>query len=102
MLGHAIDGDSQQWAAGFLLVDGDGSNWELALQSADVNRASDNPVHSVEPAAAKIRSADLYHRRPLWGGDLGAAVGYEQREREGPPGDSEDVRGFVQWTWEFQ
>ena len=101
-IGHALDGDSEQLAAGFLLANADGSSWELAVQSADVNRSSDNPVHSVEPAAAKIRSADLYHRRSLWGGDLSLAVGYEKREREGPPGDSEDLRGFVQWTREFQ
>jgi hypothetical protein len=101
-IGHAIDGDSEQFAAGAMLVNADGSSWELALQTVDVNRASDNPVHSVEPAAARIRSADLYHRRPLWGGDLSVAVGYEERERGGPPGDSQDVRGFVTWTWEFQ
>ena len=101
-IGHAIDGDSEQYAAGFLLANANGSSWELAVQSADVNRASANPVHSVELAAAKIRSADLYHRRPLWGGDLSVALGYEQREPEGPPGDSEDIRGFVSWTWEFQ
>jgi hypothetical protein len=101
-IGHALDGDSEQFAAGLLLANPDGSNWELAVQTADVNRASENPVHSVEPAAAKIRSADLYHRRSLWGGDLSLAIGYERREREGPPDDSEDLRGFVQWTWEFQ
>ncbi len=101
-IGHSLDGDSEQVAAGLLLANPDGSSWELAVQSADVNRASENPVHSVEPAAAKIRSADLYHRRSLWGGDLSLAIGYEQREREGPPDDSEDLRGFVQWTWEFQ
>jgi hypothetical protein len=101
-IGHALDGDSEQWAAGLLLANPDGSSWELAFQSADVNRASDNPVHSVEPAAAKIRSADLYHRRSLWGGDLSLAIGYEQRERGDSPADSEDLRGFMQWTWEFQ
>ena len=101
-IGHALDGDSEQVAAGVMLANPDGSSWELAAQYADVNRASDNPVHSVEPAAAKIRSADLYHRRSLWGADLSLGVGYERREREGPPGESDDMRGFVQWTWEFQ
>ena len=101
-IGHSLDGDSEQVAAGLLLVNAEGSSWELTVQSADVNRASANPVHSVEPAAAKIRSADLYHRRPLWGGDLSLAVGFERRERDAPPGDSEDVRGFVTWTWEFR
>jgi hypothetical protein len=98
-IGHAIDGDSEQWAAGFLLVDGDGSSWELALQSVDVNRASENPVHSVEPAAGQIRTADLYHRRALWGGELALSVGFEQTERTAAPGDEDGVRGLVQWTW---
>ena len=87
-IGHAIDGDSQQYAAGLLLANADGSNWELAAQSADVNRANANPVHSVEPAAAQIHSVDLYYRRSLWGGRLGLAIGYERRERTAPAGVS--------------
>jgi hypothetical protein len=101
-IGHALDGDSEQFAAGFMLVGADDSNWELAAQSAKVNRDSANPVHSVEPAAAKIRSADLYHRRALWGGELAVGVGYERREADAPARDSGDARGFVQWTWEFE
>jgi hypothetical protein len=101
-IGHAIDGDSEQYAAGLLLANADGSSWELALQTADVNRASANPVHSVEAAAARIRSADLYHRRPLFGGSLSLAVGFEERRRQGPPGDTDDLRAFVEWQREFQ
>jgi hypothetical protein len=101
-VGHALDGDSQQIAAGFMLVEPDGSSWELAAQSADINRESANPVHSISTAAAKIRSADLYHRRALWGGELAIAAGYEQRETDATAADTEDVRGFVQWTWEFE
>jgi hypothetical protein len=101
-IGHALDGDSEQWAAGLLLVNADGSNWELAAQAADVNRGSANPVHSVEPEAAKIRSADLYHRRSLWDGELTLALGYEERERDSDAEASGDVRGFVQWTREFE
>jgi hypothetical protein len=100
-IGHAIDGDSEQYAAGILIVNPDGTSWELAAQSADVNRASAIPVHSVEPAAAQIRSVDLYHRRSLWGGHLSLAVGYERRERTAPAGDSEQVRGHAQWMREF-
>ncbi len=101
-IGHAIDGDSEQVAAGFLLVDGNGNQWELAAQTSDVNRGSANPVHSVEPAATRIRSADLYHRRAVWGGELAIAAGYERRERDAPGLDTEDVRGFVQWTRQFE
>lgn len=98
-IGHAIDGDSEQFALGLLLAAADGSSWEIAAQTVDVNRASQNPVHSVEPEAARIDSADLYHRRSLWGGDLSVGVGYERRDREGAAPDTDDVRGFVQWTW---
>ena len=101
-LGHAIDGDSEQLAAGLLLVNADGSQWELAAQSSKINRASANPVHSVEPAAARIHSADLYHRRVLWGGELAAGVGYERRERDSPESDTDGARGFVQFTWELE
>jgi Capsule assembly protein Wzi len=100
-IGHSIDGDSEQVAAGLLLVNGDGSGWELAVQSAKLNRGSANPVHSVEPAAADSLSADLYYRRPLWDGDLAIAVGYEERERDAPAEDTSDLRGFLQLTWEF-
>ena len=46
-VGHAIDGDSQQLAAGFMLVNPGGDSWEFALQDADINRESANTVHSV-------------------------------------------------------
>ncbi len=101
-VGHALDGDSEQIAAGLLLVNADGSSWELAAQSADVNRAGSIPIHSVESGAAKIRSADLYHRRSLWGGELDLAVGYEDRDPESGEDESGEVRGFLQWTWEFR
>jgi hypothetical protein len=100
--GHALDGDSRQLAAGFMLVEPDGSSWELAVQSADINRESAHPVHSISLTAAKIHSADLYHRRALWGGELAIAAGYEQRETDATATVTEDVRGFVQWTWEFE
>ncbi|MGH8251508.1 MAG: capsule assembly Wzi family protein, partial [Steroidobacteraceae bacterium] len=81
-IGHALDGDSEQLAAGVMLVESDGSSWELAGQSARINRESANPVHSVATAAARIRSADLYHRRALWGGELSIGIGYERRESD--------------------
>ena len=98
VIGHAIDGDSQQLAAGLLLVAADGSSWELAAQSAKVNRAGANPVHSVLTFAAKIRSADAYHRRKLLGGDLSVGLGYEDSDQVGALSDGSDLRGFLQWT----
>jgi hypothetical protein len=102
VLGHAIDGDSQQLAAGFTLVDADGSSWELAAQSAEINRESANPVHSIATAAAKIHSADLYHRRAMLGGEFKIGLGYERRESDVIALESDGARGFVQWTWEFE
>jgi len=99
-LGHALDGDSEQWAGGFLLVDGHGRRWELALQDAEVNRAGANPVHSVALAPTDIRSADLYHRRALLGGELSLSVGYE--ERSAAALDESGARGFVEWRVEIQ
>jgi hypothetical protein len=101
-LGHSIDGDSEQWAAGLLLVDGGGQEWELAFQDADVNRASANPVHSVAAGATAIRSADLYHRRALLGGQLSLGIGYEEREAEADAQSEDHVRGFVEWRLNFQ
>jgi hypothetical protein len=101
-IGHATDGDSEQWAAGLMLVNGDGSNWELAAQSVRANRASANPVHSVVLEATRIRSADLYHRRSLLGGELSLAVGYEERESVAAGLDEGDVRGLLQWQKDFR
>ncbi len=101
VIGHAIDGDSQQIAVGAMLVNGDGSSWELAGQSAKINRKSANPVHSVAQIAAEIRSADLYYRRELFGGDLSLGVGYEDHEPTGSTGSDGKLRGFLQWTDEF-
>jgi len=101
-IGHALDGDSEQVAAGFMLVGGDGNSWELAIQNARVNRASANPVHSVSAGAAKIQSADLYHRRALLGGQLEISLGYERRESPEATLESDGPRGFVQWRREFE
>jgi len=89
-------------AAGLMLVNDDGSSWELAAQSAKVNRASANPVHSVAAEATRIRSADLYHRRALLGGELSLAIGYEERESVAAGLDEGDVRGLLQWRREFE
>jgi hypothetical protein len=101
-VGHALDGDSQQISAGFMLVEADGSSWELAAQSAEINRESANPVHSIATAAAKIHSADLYHRRAILGGEFKIGLGYERRESDVIALESDGARGFVQWTKEFE
>lgn len=101
VLGHAIDGDSRQLAAGFLLVNPGGDSWELALQEADINRAGLHPVNSVSRVPATLRSADLYHRREFAGGDLRIGVGYEQRDSALAAEDSEDFRGLLQWSMRF-
>jgi len=102
VLGHAIDGDSQQLAAGFLLVNPGGDSWEFAIQEADINREGVHPVNSVSLVPATIRSADLYHRREFFGGDLRIGVGYEERDSTLDIDDTEDVRGFLQWSASFE
>jgi len=101
-VGHALDGDSRQIAAGFMLVGGRGDSWELALQDADINREGANAVHSVSPVAAAIRSADLYHRRKLLGGELRLGIGYEEREIDVTGMDASDILGFAQWSASFK
>ncbi len=101
VIGHAIDGDSQQFSVGAMLVNGDGSSWEFAGQNARVNRASVNQVHSVAPLASEIRSADLYHRRAFLGGDVRIGLGYEELEVQVSGFRSSDVRGFLQWSGRF-
>jgi hypothetical protein len=100
-IGHAIDGDSRQAAAGAMLVNGDGSSWEMAIQAAKVNRQSANDVHSVSPVAAELRSADLHHRRALLGGDLRVGIGYEERETGDNDAKQGDFRGYLQWSGRF-
>lgn len=100
-IGHAIDGDSRQLAAGFMLVDDDGSSWELALQDARLNRKGVHEVHSVSPVANELSSVDLHHRRVLFGGDLRVGIGYEEREIE-LPGVREGFRGYLRWSGRFQ
>lgn len=101
-VGHAVDGDSEQIAAGAMLVNGDGSSWELAAQNARLNRASANPVHSITPLEADFRSADLYHRRVLFGGALKLGVGYEERKSNAPVFDSGGLRGLMEWSAQFR
>jgi hypothetical protein len=99
-IGHAIDGDSRQVAAGAMLVAGDGSSWELAFQEARLNRRSANEVHSVSPVANELRSVDLHHRRGLLGGDLRIGIGYEGLDVE-LPGSRDGIRGYLRWSGRF-
>lgn len=99
-IGHSIDGDSQQLDVGAMLVNGDGSNWEFAAQDANINRKGANPVQSISSVAAKIRSADVYYRRMLLGGDLKLGIGYE--EWDSSIMKFNDVRGMVEWSKPFE
>jgi hypothetical protein len=102
-IGHAIDGDSEQVAAGLAWVRGDGSSWGLAAQSARVNRGNANPVHSVSPVPLKIESADVEHRRALLGGELSISAGVERRDGEAAGLEEETVaRGFIRWVRAFE
>jgi len=101
VIGHSIDGDSRQIAAGLMLVNGDGSSWELALQDASVNRKGANPVQSVSPFPMDIASLDLHHRRTLFGGDLRVSIGYEERDADAEGVHQEDFRGYLQWSARF-
>ena len=88
-------------ALGAVLVTADGSSWEFAVQNAKINRASANAVHSVARFSTRLRSADVYHRRQLMGGDLALGLGYEDRDPVGSQGTDGDLRGFLQWTGRF-
>ncbi len=99
-IGHAIDGDSRQLAAGALLVNADGSSWELALQDSRLNRKGRNEVHSVSPVRDELRSVDLHHRRELFGGDLRVGIGYEERDVV-QPGVQDGFRGYLRWSGRF-
>jgi hypothetical protein len=102
VIGHAIDGDSQQFAVGVMLVNGDGSSWEIAAQDAKINREGANTVQSVSSVAARIKSADVYHRRILLGGDLKLGIGYEDWDSSTTGADSSDLRGMVEWSKQFE
>ncbi len=84
-----------------MLVDGDGSSWELALQHAKENRAGANPVHSVSLFPETIQSIDFHHRRMLFGGDLRVGIGYEERDAGDQGVHQEDFRGYLQWSGRF-
>jgi hypothetical protein len=85
-----------------MLVNADGSSWEITAQDVKVNRMSANPIQSVSSVAAEIQSADVYHRRDLVGGDLKVGVGYQRWDSTAPGQDSDEVRGFVEWARQFE
>lgn len=99
-IGHAVDGDSEQFAFGLTIVRGNGNSWSLAAQSVDVNRASANPVNSVSPVSVSIESADLDHRRRFLGGDLWVSLGVERQD--GGLDDGDNVRGYIRWVRKFE
>ena len=101
-IGHSLDGDSEQVAFGAMLVNADGSSWEIAAQDSKVNRESANPVHSVASVATRTWSADVSHRRSFFGGDLNAGVGYQDWSQVALGPSRGEARGFVQWTGQFK
>jgi hypothetical protein len=100
-LGHAIDGDSRQWAGALMLAGADGSSWEIAAQHVRVNRAGANEVHSVAAVPTTIRSADLHHRRTLLNGDLRVGIGYEQTDPAPADHQADKLRGYMEWSVQF-
>ncbi len=108
-IGHPMDNDGQMISLGGILVEQDGRSWNTLLRWTRVNRGErqgKDPLHSVSEDELNLVDAEISHRRPLRArgydlGTIGLGLGYGYRENVKTDEEHNDVRGFLEWTWDI-
>jgi hypothetical protein len=98
-----MDSDGKLTTLGIIYVDPRGQSWELRARTAELNRdaTTTEPNHTVAELATDLDSIDLYHHRPLFGGDLSAGAGFERRDVPSLSSREDEWRLSVDWAVEF-
>ncbi len=102
-IGHALDGDSEQVAAGMMLVEratAAAGSWRPRARRS-IARA---PIPCTPWRCSRLESAPptCIIGGPCWAGSSSLAIGYEERESASAGLDEGDVRGLVQWRREYK
>ena len=109
-LGAALDGDSEVYSIGLLLVDGRDHTWNGLLRFGEINQngagSGRDALHSVSPDELRIAGAQFSHKRPLSYGelDLGAlslGLGVQYSDNQVTGRSDTDAQAFLQWTWDY-
>lgn len=109
-LGAAADRDSQLISIGMTVVDEAARSWTALLRFAEINNQGNGTGidlrHSVSPVELKLFAGQLSHRRPIEHqglklGTVSIGIGLQYAEDRITGQSETDLRGFLQWAWDF-
>jgi hypothetical protein len=103
VMGHSMDGDSEQYAARYLLMPEDGTSWSFMLRYTELNRGGAFPDvrNSVAPGPEDWWSADVSYRRPVPKGWIEIGVGVDREDRKWDDDTAVLPRGTFTWHYGF-
>jgi len=103
VMGHSIDGDSEQYAVRYILAPADGTTWSFAVRYSELNRGGAYPDvrNSVAPGPEDWWSLDATYRRPVPKGWIEVGVGVDREDRKWDDDTAVLPRGTFTWHYGF-
>ena len=98
IIGHGLDNDALVYSAGVVVVSAEGNSWQVLGRIGDLNRVGPELQHSVAQVPTEMVSIDIQHTRTTKIGQFNIGLGFERREDMATGANTEDARGFLQWT----
>jgi hypothetical protein len=97
-IGHGADNDAHVLSTGLLLLDEDGTSWQLLMRYGDLNRDGlPDPFNTLTPSSQELASLDVSHSRVFRYGVLDFGVGFERIDDATSGQSDSDARAFIQW-----
>ena len=98
IIGHGLDNDALVYSAGVVVVSAEGNSWQVLGRIGDLNRVGPELQHSVAQVPTEMVSIDIQHTRTTKIGQFNIGLGFERREDMATGANTQDARGFLQWT----
>ncbi len=102
-IGHSMDGDGRMYSLGAVWRSATGTDWQLLVRRADLNRdaITPEPEHTIAAQATKLDDIELRHSRSTPWGDATLGLGYDTADDPQPSGMDTGFRAFVEWRYDF-
>jgi hypothetical protein len=103
VMGHSIDGDSEQYAVRYIVAPADGTTWSFVVRYSELNRGGAYPDvrNSVVPGPEDWWSLDATYRRPVPKGWIEVGVGVDREDRKWDDDTAVLPRGTLTWHYGF-
>jgi len=99
-IGHSFDGDASVFTLGGVLTDDADHSWQATLAIGNLNRRNARP-NSVADNKTRYREIEVSHKRQLWVGYMHAGLGYDYRKDTVTNNKHDDVRVFLDWSFDY-